>query len=58
MLYCDGYHETDELFFVDGERYTLHGIKSYVSNYFMNKTSNKSTKDSTKNNTKRLKIGL
>ena len=57
-LYYDEYHETDELFFVDGEKYTLHGIKSYVRNYFISKISNKPTKDSTKNNTKRHKIGL
>ena len=36
VLYYDEYHETDELFFVDGEKYTLHGIKRYVRNYFMN----------------------
>ena len=53
VLYYDEYHETDELFFVDGEKYTLHGIKSYVRNYFISKTSNKHTKDSTKNNTKK-----
>ena len=58
VLYYDEYHETDELFFVDGEKYTLQGIKSYVRNYFISKTSNKPTKDSTKNNTKRPKIGL
>ena len=58
VLYYDEYHETDELFFVDGEKYTLHGIKSYVRNYFISKTSNKPPKDSTKNNTKRPKIGL
>ena len=58
VLYYDEYHETDELFFVDGEKHTLHGIKSYVRNYFISKTSNKPKKDSTKNNTKRPKIGL
>ena len=58
VLYYDEYHETDELFFVDGEKYTLQGIKRYVRNYFISKTSNKPTKDSTKNNTKRPKIGL
>ena len=58
VSYYDGYHETDELFFVDGEKYTLQGIKRYVRNYFISKTSNKHTKDSTKNNTKRPKIGL
>ena len=58
VLYYDEYHETDELFFVDGEKYTLQGIKRYVRNYFLSKTSNKPTKDSTKNNTKRPKIGL
>lgn len=57
VLYYDEYHETDELFFVDGEKYTLQGIKRYVGNYFLSKTSNKHTKDSTKNNTKRPKIG-
>ena len=36
VLYYDEYHETDELFFADGERYTLHGIKSYVRKYFIN----------------------
>ena len=56
--YYDEYHETDELFFVDGEKCTLQGIKRYVRNYFISKTSNKPTKDSTKNNTKRPKIGL
>ena len=58
VLNYDEYHETDELFFVDGEKYTLHGIKSYVRNYFISKTSNKPTKDSRKNNTKRSKIDL
>ena len=58
ILYYDEYHETDELFFVDGEKYTLQGIKRYVRNYFLSKASNKPTKDSTKNNTKRPKIGL
>ena len=58
VLYYDEYHETDELFFVDGEKYTLQGIKRSVRNYFISKTSNKHTKDSTKNNTKRTKIGL
>ena len=58
VSYYDGYHETDELFFVDGEKYTLQGINRYVRNYFTSKTSNKPTKDSTKNNTKRPKIGL
>ena len=58
VIYYDEYHETDELFFVDGEKYTLQGIKRYVRNYFISKTSNKPTKDSTKNNTKRPKIGL
>ena len=27
VSYYDEYHETDELFFVDGEKYTLQGIK-------------------------------
>ena len=58
VLYYDEYHETDELFFVDGEKYSLHWIKSYVRNYFISKNSDKPTKDSTKNNTKRPKIGL
>lgn len=58
VLYYDEYHETDELFFVDREKYTLQGIKRYVRNYFLSKTSNKHTKDSTKNKTKRPKIGL
>ena len=58
VLYYNKYHDTDELFFVDGERYTLHGIKSYIRNYFISKTLNKPTKSSTKNNTKRHKIGL
>ena len=58
VLYYDEYHEIDELFFVDGEKYTLQGIKRYVRNYFLSKTSNKPIKDSTKNNTKRPKIGL
>ena len=58
VLYYDEYHEIDELFFVDGEKYTLHRIKRYVRNYFIWKTSNKPIKDSTKNNTKRPKIGL
>ena len=53
VLYYDEYHETDELFFVDGEKYTLQGIKWYVRNYFISKTSNKPTKDSTMNNTKK-----
>ena len=40
VLYYDEYHETDELFFVDGEKYTLHGIKSFVRSYFLNKPQN------------------
>ena len=58
VLYYDEYHETDELFFVDGEKYTLYGIKSFVRSYFLGETSKQSQKSSTKNNTKRPKIGL
>ena len=58
VLYYDEYHETDELFFVDGEKYTLQGIKSYFRSYFFRKTSKQSQKSSTKNSTKIPKIGL
>ena len=58
VLFYDNYHEEDDVLYVDGEKYTLQGIKRYVRNYFISKTSNKPTKDSTKNNTKRPKIGL
>lgn len=37
--YYDEYHEDDDLFFVDREKYTLQGIKSFVRNYFISKTS-------------------
>lgn len=47
VLYYDEYHEDDDLFFADGEKYTLLTIKKYIKNYFKNnsnilcKTNNK-----------------
>ena len=37
VLYYDEYHEDDDLFLVDGEKYTLNTIKKYIRNYFKNK---------------------
>ena len=34
VLHYDLYHENDNLFIVDGEKYTLYEIKKYVRNYF------------------------
>jgi len=47
VLHYDLYHENDNLFIVDWERYTLYEIKKYIRNYFKNdsnikvKTNNK-----------------
>jgi len=34
VVYYDEYHEDDDLFFVEGEKYTLLTIKKYIRNYF------------------------
>ena len=39
VLYYDEYHEDDDLFFVDGEKYTLLTIKKYIRNYFKNNSN-------------------
>ena len=39
VLHYDEYHEDDDLFFVDGEKYTLYEIKKYIRNYFKNKSN-------------------
>ena len=39
VLYYDEYHEDDDLFLVDGERYTLLKIKKYIRNYFKNNSN-------------------
>ena len=36
VLHYDEYHEDDNLFFVDGKKYTLLTIKKYIRNYFKN----------------------
>lgn len=39
VLHYDEYHEDDNLFFVDREKYTLLTIKKYIRNYFKNKSN-------------------
>ena len=39
VLHYDEYHEDDDLFFVDGKKYTLLTIKKYVRNYFKNNSN-------------------
>ncbi len=39
VLHYDEYHEDDDLFFVDGEKYNLNTIKKYIRNYFKNKSN-------------------
>ena len=39
VLHYDEYHEDDDLFLVDGERYTLLKIKKYIRNYFKNNSN-------------------
>jgi len=39
VLHYDEYHEDDNLFFIDGEKYTLLTIKKYIKNYFKNKSN-------------------
>ena len=39
VLHYDEYHEDDDLFFIDGEKYTLLTIKKYIRNYFKNKSN-------------------
>ena len=34
VLHYDEYHEDDNLFIVEGEKYTLYEIKKYIRNYF------------------------
>ena len=34
VLHYDLYHENDNLFIVEGEKYTLYEIKKYIRNYF------------------------
>jgi len=36
VLYYGIYHENDNVFIVDGEKYTLCEIKKYIRNYFKN----------------------
>lgn len=36
VLHYDEYYEDDDLFFVDGKKYTLLTIKKYIRNYFKN----------------------
>ena len=39
VLHYDECHEDDDLFFVDGKKYTLLTIKKYIRNYFKNKSN-------------------
>ena len=39
VLYYDEYYEDDDLFFVDGKKYTLLTIKKYIRNYFKNNSN-------------------
>ncbi|HHU54966.1 MAG TPA: hypothetical protein GXZ63_04020 [Mollicutes bacterium] len=39
VLHYDEYHEDNDLFFVDGEKYTLLTMKKYIRNYFKNKSN-------------------
>ena len=39
VLYYDECYEDDDLFFVDGKKYTLLIIKKYIRNYFKNKSN-------------------
>ena len=39
VLHYDEYHEDDDLFFIDGEKYTLLTIKKNIRNYFKNKSN-------------------
>ena len=39
VLHYDEYHEDDDLFFVDGNKYTLLTIKKYIRNYFKNNSN-------------------
>ena len=39
VLHYDLYHENDNLFIVDGEKYTLYEIKKHIRNYFKNKSN-------------------
>lgn len=39
VLHYEEYHEDDDLFFADGEKYTLLTIKKYIRNYFKNKSN-------------------
>ena len=39
VLHYGLYHEDDNLFFVDGEKYTLLTIKKYIRNYFKNESN-------------------
>jgi len=36
VLHYDLYYENNNLFIVDGEKYTLYEIKKYIRNYFKN----------------------
>lgn len=39
VLHYNEYHKDDDLFLVDGERYTLLKIKKYIRNYFKNNSN-------------------
>ena len=39
VLHYYEYHEDDDLFFVDGNKYTLLTIKKYIRNYFKNNSN-------------------
>ena len=39
VLYYDEYHEDNDVFYVDGKKYTLLTIKKYIRNYFKNNSN-------------------
>ena len=36
VLYYDEYHEDMDLFFINGQKYTLFDAKKYIRSYFIN----------------------
>ena len=36
VLYYDEYHEDNDLFFINGQKYTLFDAKKYIRSYFIN----------------------
>ena len=38
-IHYNEYHKDDDLFLVDGKRYTLLKIKKYIRNYFKNNSN-------------------